>query len=110
MAFGAHHVRHAAAGLYDEGHRCHNKALAAIREQAKEAKKDGDDYGAAALEFAVGYHKAALAWLKAAPAADDRTRLRIRTSQSVAFGAIPAIRPLGRSPGRSGRVPPARRT
>ncbi len=30
-------------------------------------KKDGDDYGAAALEFAVAYHQAALTWLKNAP-------------------------------------------
>ena len=41
--------------------------LAEIREQARLVKADGDSYGAAALEFAVGYHKAALAWLKSAP-------------------------------------------
>ena len=35
---------------------------------AKEAKKSGDEFFAASLEFAVGYHKAALAWLKGAPA------------------------------------------
>lgn len=46
----------------------HNEELALTREQAKEAKKEGDDYGAAALEFAIGYHKAALAWLKTVPA------------------------------------------
>lgn len=46
----------------------HNEELALTREQAKEAKKEGDDYGAAALEFAAGYHKAALAWLKTVPA------------------------------------------
>lgn len=45
----------------------HNEELAASREQAKEAKKEGDDYGAAALEFAIGYHKAAIAWLKTVP-------------------------------------------
>ena len=38
------------------------------KEQAKEAKKNGDAYGSAALEFAVAYHKAALSWLKTAPA------------------------------------------
>jgi hypothetical protein len=37
------------------------------KEQAKEAKRSGDQYGAAALEFAVAYHKAALTWLKSAP-------------------------------------------
>jgi DNA-binding PadR family transcriptional regulator len=46
----------------------HNQELARTRDQAKEAKKEGDDYGAAALEFANAYHKAALAWLKTVPA------------------------------------------
>jgi DNA-binding PadR family transcriptional regulator len=46
----------------------HNQELARSRDQAKEAKKEGDEYGAAALEFAIGYHKAALAWLKNVPA------------------------------------------
>jgi hypothetical protein len=46
----------------------HAEALVMAREQAKEAKKQGDPYGAAALEFAVAYHKAALNWLKVAPA------------------------------------------
>ena len=45
----------------------HTEALAEVREQAKDAKKEGDNYDAAALEFAVAYHKAALSWLKAAP-------------------------------------------
>jgi hypothetical protein len=33
----------------------------------REAKKAGDDFGAAALEFAVGYHRATLSWLKTVP-------------------------------------------
>ena len=33
----------------------------------KAAKKEGETYDASALEFAAGYHKAALAWLKTAP-------------------------------------------
>ena len=68
VAFGAHHGATALKDLYNQATEAHNNALAEIREQAKQAKKDGDNYGAAALEFAVGYHKAALAWLKAAPA------------------------------------------
>ncbi len=47
----------------------HTAALASAREQAKEAKKAGDNFGASALEFAVAYHKAALTWLKTAPGA-----------------------------------------
>jgi hypothetical protein len=68
VAFGAHHGASALKGLYSQATDAHNAALAEIKEQAKQAKADGDNYGAAALEFAIGYHKAALAWLKSAPA------------------------------------------
>jgi DNA-binding PadR family transcriptional regulator len=67
VAFGAHHGSTALKDLYNQATDAHNNALTEIREQAKQAKTDGDNYGAAALEFAIGYHKAALAWLKAAP-------------------------------------------
>jgi DNA-binding PadR family transcriptional regulator len=67
VAFGAHHGSTALKDLYNQATETHNNALTEIREQAKQAKTDGDNYGAAALEFAIGYHKAALAWLKAAP-------------------------------------------
>jgi DNA-binding PadR family transcriptional regulator len=65
VAFGAHGG--SLKELYAQAADAHNNAMNEIREQAKQAKTDGDEYGAAALEFAVGYHKAALAWLKAAP-------------------------------------------
>jgi hypothetical protein len=45
----------------------HTATLAEIREAAKECKREGEAFEAAALEFAIGYHKAALAWLKTAP-------------------------------------------
>jgi DNA-binding PadR family transcriptional regulator len=67
VAFGAHHGSTALKELYDQATEAHNKALNDVREQARQAKADGDNYGAAALEFAVSYHRAALAWLKAAP-------------------------------------------
>jgi DNA-binding PadR family transcriptional regulator len=67
VAFGAHHGGPALKELYDKATDAHTAALADVREQARLAKAEGDNYGAAALEFAVGYHKAALAWLKAAP-------------------------------------------
>ena len=66
-AFGSHQGATALKDLYNQATDEHNKALAEIREQAKLVKSEGDNYGAAALEFAVGYHKAALAWLKSAP-------------------------------------------
>jgi DNA-binding PadR family transcriptional regulator len=67
VAFGAHHGTNALKGLYANATEAHNAALAQVREQAKQAKSEGDSYGAAALEFAISYHKAALAWLKAVP-------------------------------------------
>jgi DNA-binding PadR family transcriptional regulator len=67
VAFGAHHGATALKDLYDKATEAHNAALSDIREQARLVKADGDNYGAAALEFAVSYHKAALAWLKSAP-------------------------------------------
>lgn len=67
VAFGAHHGASALKDLYAQAAESHNTALTQIREQAKQAKVEGDTYAAAALEFAIGYHKAALAWLKAVP-------------------------------------------
>jgi DNA-binding PadR family transcriptional regulator len=67
VAFGSHQSGAALKDLYQEATEAHNTALAQIREQAKQAKSEGDPYDAAALEFAIGYHKAALAWLKGAP-------------------------------------------
>lgn len=68
VAFGGHHSGAQLKELYGNATTFHNEALTEAREQAKEAKKNGDEYGAAALEFAVSYHKAALAWLKSVPA------------------------------------------
>ena len=45
----------------------HNQELSMAREQAKEARKEGDEYGATALDFAINYNKAALSWLKTVP-------------------------------------------
>lgn len=50
--------------MYEEAVAHHTAALAEVREQAKQARKDGDEAGATALEFAIGYHKAVLNWLK----------------------------------------------
>ena len=67
VAFGAHHSSTALKDLYAQATDSHNMAITEIREQAKQAKSEGDNFGAAALEFAIGYHKAALAWLKTVP-------------------------------------------
>ena len=67
VAFGGQHSGPQLKELYATANEYHNAALVSARDQAKEAKKTGDNYGAAALEFAVAYHKAALSWLKAAP-------------------------------------------
>jgi DNA-binding PadR family transcriptional regulator len=67
VAFGTHYGSAALRDLYGKATDVHNVALNEIKELAKQVKADGDNYGAAALEFAVSYHKAALAWLKTAP-------------------------------------------
>jgi DNA-binding PadR family transcriptional regulator len=67
-AFGSQHTAAQLKEVYTNATQYHTEALSEAREQAKESKKNGDDYGSAALEFAVAYHKAALAWLKTAPA------------------------------------------
>lgn len=67
VAFGALHNARQLDALYEQARAYHADALAAARDQAKQAGKDGDEYGAAALNFAVAYHKAAVGWLKNAP-------------------------------------------
>ncbi|MBX6355994.1 MAG: PadR family transcriptional regulator [Micromonosporaceae bacterium] len=67
VAFGDKHSAAQLRQLYENATAYHSEALAKVREQAKEAKKDGDDYTSAALEFAIAYHRAALSWLKSAP-------------------------------------------
>jgi DNA-binding PadR family transcriptional regulator len=66
-AFGSHQSSTQLQQVYASATDYHNTALAEAREQAKEAKKSGDDFFAASLEFAVSYHRAALSWLKSAP-------------------------------------------
>lgn len=66
-AFGKYQSGTQLKSTYDQATVYHNAALNEAREAAKELKKDGDEFAAAALEFAVGYHKAALAWLRSAP-------------------------------------------
>lgn len=67
VAFGPQHSAAQLRQLYDGANEYHTNALASTREQAREAKKAGDEFGASALEFAVAYHKAALSWLKNVP-------------------------------------------
>ena len=67
MSFGKHQQGGGALKTaYDQAAEYHNGALNDAREAAKELRRDGDEHAAAALEFAVGYHRAALAWLKGA--------------------------------------------
>jgi DNA-binding PadR family transcriptional regulator len=67
VAFGAHQSAAQLKDAYEQAVEYHTAALAEAREQAREAKKAGDEFGGAALEFAVAYHRAALSWLKTAP-------------------------------------------
>ena len=52
---GEQHAGGQLQSLYTEASEYHSEALAMAKEQAKEAKKNGDAYGSAALEFAVAY-------------------------------------------------------
>ncbi|MBO4209400.1 PadR family transcriptional regulator [Micromonospora echinofusca] len=68
VAFGPLHSATQLRNLYATANEYHTEALAAVREQVKNAKKEGETFDASALEFAVAYHKAALTWLKSVPA------------------------------------------
>jgi DNA-binding PadR family transcriptional regulator len=68
VAFGPQHSANQLRQLYASANEYHTDALASAREQARDARKAGDDYGAAALDFAIAYHRAALSWLKNVPA------------------------------------------
>ena len=67
VAFGVQQTGAQLQQVYAHAVEYHNAALTEARELAKEAKKSGDEFFAASLDFAVGYHKAALTWLKSAP-------------------------------------------
>ncbi|GAA1506828.1 helix-turn-helix transcriptional regulator [Dactylosporangium maewongense] len=67
VAFGVQQTGAQLQQVYAHALEYHNAALTEAREMAKEAKKSGDEFFAASLDFAVGYHKAALTWLKSAP-------------------------------------------
>ncbi|GGK05849.1 PadR family transcriptional regulator [Pilimelia anulata] len=64
VAFAQQHSATQLKQLKDGAQEYHTDAVGRVREQAKEARKAGDEHGASALEFAVAYHKAALSWLK----------------------------------------------
>jgi DNA-binding PadR family transcriptional regulator len=67
VAFGDHQSAAQLRDLYEGATEYHTGALAEARERARETRKAGDEFGAAALDFAVGYHRAALSWLKTVP-------------------------------------------
>ncbi|GLZ76235.1 PadR family transcriptional regulator [Actinorhabdospora filicis] len=61
-AFSDHLSPGEVKSMYESATEYHKNALNEVRSEAKE--RGEDPHSAAALEFAVGYHKAALAWLK----------------------------------------------
>lgn len=67
IAFGGQQTGAQLQQVYAQAGEYHTAGLAEAREQAKEAKRNGDEFAAASLEFAAAYHKAALAWLKTVP-------------------------------------------
>jgi DNA-binding PadR family transcriptional regulator len=67
VAFGAQQPVEQLQQTYTEAIEQHTAALAQVREQAKEARKAGDEFAAGSLDFAVAYHRATLTWLKNVP-------------------------------------------
>ena len=70
VAFGAMYTEKQLQELYQQAEEYHTAALAEARNAVKVATKEGDTFGAAALEFAVAYHRATLNWLKKLPVAE----------------------------------------
>lgn len=66
-AFGSQQSAAQLQEVYTQATQYHTAALADAREQAKDARKGGDEFTATAIEFAVAYHRAALSWLRTAP-------------------------------------------
>jgi DNA-binding PadR family transcriptional regulator len=67
IAFGGMQSGAQRKQLIDTATEYHTTEQNRSKEEAREAKREGDEHGAAALEFAAAYHKAALAWLKTVP-------------------------------------------
>jgi DNA-binding PadR family transcriptional regulator len=67
VAFGGQQSASQLQQAYGQATEHHTAAMNEAREQARQVKAGGDEFGAASLEFAVAYHKAMLAWLRAAP-------------------------------------------
>jgi len=66
-AFAKYQTPSSLASTYAEAVSYHTQALAEVRESVKAMRRDGEQDAAAAQEFAIGYHKAVLAWLRNAP-------------------------------------------
>ena len=64
VAFGALQSADQLRETYTQAIEQHSAALSQVREQAKEARKEGDEFAAASLDFAVAYHRASVTWLK----------------------------------------------
>ncbi|MGH3731439.1 MAG: PadR family transcriptional regulator [Micromonosporaceae bacterium] len=64
VAFGGMHTSKQLDSLYEEALDYHTTGLNEARNASRDAGKEGDTYGASALDFAVAYHRAALGWLK----------------------------------------------
>jgi hypothetical protein len=66
-AFGQLHTSKQLSELYEAQGEVHAGRLAELREELKEAKKGGDPFRVATLEFAITYQRALTKWLDTAP-------------------------------------------
>ncbi len=66
-AFGGQHSAKQLRELYESQTQARDAKLEELKEQLKEAKKEGDAFQVATLEFSITYQKAVLRWLASAP-------------------------------------------
>ncbi|MGH3430965.1 MAG: PadR family transcriptional regulator [Mycobacteriales bacterium] len=67
VAFGPLHADTQLAALYASQEEDRAARLAELKAALKEARREGDPFRIATVEFAVTYHKAVLRWLESAP-------------------------------------------
>src|SRR6266496_3478868 len=67
LGFGAHLSTKQRREIVEAAKQEHEAALAAHKKDAAELKRDGDTFGAVAVEFAVAYERALIRWLDSVP-------------------------------------------
>lgn len=83
VAFGSLQSTDQLQSSYEAAMAYHTAALAHARDLVKEIRKEGDEFGASSVEFAVGYHRAVLAWLKTVPSSSGAAKATPATASAT---------------------------